>query len=71
MALMGSRGDFQEKVYDKTVYCSECGTRFPPGTTMLVSVHNGKVKKRVCSEKCRESFDDKLWRAIARVRRRF
>lgn len=45
--------------------CSECGVTYPAGFEWLVSARHGKVMKRVCSEKCRQDFDDRFWQARA------
>lgn len=63
MSLIGN--DFVERVEAKTVYCSECGRKILPGEKSLVSLKGGKVKKRVCSEECRQTFDDAIWQAFA------
>ena len=56
MTLIGS--DFTEKTYGISKTCSECLRRFPPDHVWLVSIRNGRVRKRVCSEECRMKFDD-------------
>jgi hypothetical protein len=35
------------------------------GQPILQSIKNGKVKKVVCSEKCRLDFDARIWQEIA------
>ena len=67
MALIGSRGRFTEKVYSREEYCSECACRFPKGHTWLVDIRGGAVKKRICSEECRETFDTRVWEEIAEI----
>jgi len=64
MTLIGS--DFQPKPYAYTVRCSECGKKIAASIAVLVSIKDGKVKKRVCGEDCRLTFDDHFWRGVAR-----
>lgn len=65
MSLLGSKANFQEYKYTYRTHCSECTREIPAGTVCLVSMRNGVVKKRVCSEECRQTFDDRVWREIA------
>lgn len=66
--MIGS--DFEPKVYAKKVRCSECHAVIPIGSEALVSEKNGKVKKIVCSEDCRQEFDANFWAAAARANNR-
>jgi hypothetical protein len=68
MALIGS--DFVQVYQEKTVHCSECGGRIQEGTIALESVRGGQVMKRICGERCRESFDDRYWQRRADMRER-
>lgn len=61
--MIGS--DFVEHAETATVYCSECGKKIRPGESSLCSLRGGKVQKRVCSEKCRQDFDDAFWQSVA------
>ena len=60
--------DFVPDTAIRLTYCSECGKRMPIGFTSLVSIRNGKVAKRVCSEECRLTFDNNFWQGVARKR---
>jgi len=62
--MIGS--DFITKTYDHVVRCSECGKKILKGEQALVSIRDGEVKKRVCSESCRLTFDDRFWRHAAK-----
>ncbi len=64
--MIGS--DFQPEVMAKICRCSECGRKLDVGTSALVSRKRGKVKKRVCSEECRKTFDFNYWQHIADLR---
>ena len=66
MALIGD--DFVPIVATRNVRCSECGAVVYKGQTALESIRGGKVKKRVCSEACRQTFDDNYWQARANER---
>ena len=55
--------------------CSECGTRILKGGPCLISRRlkregpgYGKVMKKVCSQECRETFDDKFWQGLVYAR---
>lgn len=56
--------DFKPIVLTSSRRCSECGKRLRCGETMLASIRNGRTRKLVCSENCRESFDLKFWEQI-------
>jgi hypothetical protein len=45
--------------------CGECDCKMPKGFTAMASIKDGKVKKIVCSETCRQEFDYRVWQAIA------
>ena len=65
MALIGSPLSFVLSRYDKSSNCSECLKKIPAGTIALVSYRHGRVVKRVCSEECRQTFDDRFWQECA------
>ena len=65
--MIGS--DFVEHVEPKLVYCSECGKKIRPGEKSLCSIRGTRVMKRVCSEKCRQDFDDSFWQNVADEKR--
>ena len=49
--------------------CSECGARIPKGGPCLVSRNKeSRVKKKVCSQECRETFDDKFWGGLVHAK---
>ncbi len=60
--------DFQPETMERLWQCSECRKEFLKGTIALVSRKLGKVKKRVCSEECRKTFDFNYWWAKADAR---
>jgi hypothetical protein len=62
--MIGS--DFQPRVYPHKVRCSECDHVILAGETALVSVREGKVRKIVCGEDCRQEFDARFWAEAAR-----
>lgn len=57
--LIGS--NFTTQISNGRLKCSECGERIERGQDCLVSIQNGRVKKRVCSDSCRLDFDDRYW----------
>lgn len=64
MALIGS--DFVSSVTIHSYYCSECGHWIRSGEPCMVSLKDGKVKKRLCMrESCREQFDARVWESFA------
>ncbi len=65
MALIGS--DFVRVISDRVRHCSQlnCGKRIKKGDTCLMSIRDGKVKKIVCSEDCRQDFDAEFWEGAA------
>ena len=65
MALIGSASSFVLRRYGKNLMCSECLKTIPAHTVSLVSWRHGRVVKRVCSEACRETFDDRFWQGRA------
>ena len=65
MSFIGTRPDFEVEVLKLAASCSECHRKKGAGQTMLVSKRNGQVKKRVCSEECRQDFEDWYWQEIA------
>ena len=64
--MIGS--DFIKQTSSRTTICSECLRKIPAGVEALVSIKKGKVRKRVCSEDCRLTFDANFWYAVARER---
>ena len=57
--------DFIEEISEFKYYCSECHKAILRGDKCLVSRRYGKVQKRICSEECRLTFDDRFWRVRA------
>ena len=71
MVLLGSRSDFQEVWSSRPRRCGECGSKILSGDTYLASMTaKGHVKKTVCSEECRQTFDDRYWQRRADKRER-
>lgn len=66
MTLIGS--DFVKVNASRPCHCSECGHHIAAGAQCLESIRSGKVRKRVCSEDCRLTFDDNYWQEKARER---
>jgi len=66
MSLIGN--DFVPVVQTKAARCSQCRAKIPKGATALESHRFGKCQKRVCSEQCRQDFDDAYWQERARER---
>ena len=65
MALIGSSSSFVLARNGKPSLCSECLKKIPAHSDALVSHRQGRVVKRVCSEGCRETFDDRFWQERA------
>ena len=65
MALIGSSSSFVLTSYGKWSLCSECLKTIPAHSYALVSSRNGRVVKRVCSDACRQVFDDRFWQERA------
>ena len=65
MALIGSSASFVLTRCGKASWCSECQKEIPAQSLALVSYRHGRVVKRVCSEACRETFDDRYWQERA------
>ena len=65
MAMIGSSSSFVLARYGKPSLCSECLKTIPAHSYALVSHRQGRVVKRVCSEGCRETFDDRFWQERA------
>ena len=65
MAMIGSSSSFVLARYGKSSLCSECLKTIPAHSYALVSHRQGRVVKRVCSEGCRETFDDRFWQERA------
>ena len=70
MALIGSSSSFVLIRSGKSSQCSECLKTIPAHSYALVSHRQGRVVKRVCSEGCRETFDDRFWQERADDRQR-
>lgn len=66
LKLLGN--DFTWRTSPDARRCSECGSLIVKGQQELVSIKRGKVKKRICSEACRQTFDDRIWQEIANSR---
>lgn len=66
--LLGS--DFTPDPVRRHARCGECGKKMRRGEVSLVSVRDGKVRKRVCGENCRLEFDDRMWQGVADKRAR-
>ena len=64
MALIGSSSSFV-LASGKSSLCSECLKEIPSHSYALVSYRHGRVVKRVCSDGCREAFDDRFWQERA------
>lgn len=64
MSVLGA--SFVKQPAPRKVKCSECGHPIAEGQETLVSVYDGKVRKRVCSEDCRLKFDARIWQTIAK-----
>ena len=65
MSLIGTRADFEVEFLKRAASCSECYRTKGVGQTMLVSKRRDNVKKRVCSEECRQDFEDRFWQEKA------
>ena len=65
MALIGSPASFVYIQSGKSSQCSECLKTIPAHTIAIVSHRSGRVVKRVCSDACREVFDDRFWQERA------
>ena len=65
MALIGSSASFVLARYGKTSRCSECLKEIPAHHNALVAFRHGRAVKRVCSDGCRETFDDRFWQERA------
>ena len=68
MPAIGS--DFVWAASARKVRCSECSRYIAPGVASLVSIRNGRVQKRVCSDECRLEFENNYWQQVARERKR-
>ena len=64
MALIGSSSSFV-LASGTSSRCSECLKEIPAHSYALVSSRHGRVVKRVCSDGCRETFDDRFWKERA------
>ena len=65
MALIGSPSSFKKQIRSHSETCWECHRPRPPGHEWLVSIQGGRIFKWVCSEECRETFDDRFWQERA------
>lgn len=68
MGLIGSRSDFAPETLWRNWTCGECWRFYERGKIVLVSRRNGRVRKIVCSEACREEFEQRFWEGKAAVR---
>ena len=69
MTLLGSRGSFTYEFSRYSTRCSECHRQIARGSPCLVSRDAaGGVRKKVCSQECREDFDAALWEGLERKR---
>ena len=65
MALIGSSSSFVLTRCGRSSRCSECLKEIPAHSYALVSYRHGRVVKRVCSDGCRETFNDRFWQERA------
>ena len=65
MSLIESASSFVLIRSGKSSQCSECRKEIPAHSYALVSSRHGRVVKRVCSDGCRETFDDRFWQERA------
>ena len=65
MALIGSLSSFVLARYGRSSRCSECLKKIPAHSYALTAFRHGRVVKRVCSDRCRETFDDRFWQECA------
>ena len=65
MSLIGSASSFVLIRSGKSSKCSECQKEIPAHSYALVSHQQGRVVKRVCSDGCRVTFDDRFWQERA------
>ena len=65
MALIGSLSNFVLYQYGRTSKCSECLKKIPAHSYALTAFRGGRVVKRVYSDGCRETFDDRYWQERA------
>lgn len=69
MALIGSRRAFNYEYSARPSLCSECGARIRKGGPCLIARDGkGRTRKKVCSQECREAFDDKFWQGLVNTR---
>ena len=61
MALIESPSSFKKHIRAYSSTCGECDKVWPAGHEWLVSMDGGRIFKWVCSEECREMFDDRYW----------
>ena len=66
--MIGS--DFIGEPSPRSCRCSECGGKISMGDLRLVSRRGGVVKKIICSEDCRLTFDDRIWQEFADKQRK-
>ena len=65
MVLIGSPSSFVWASSKKSSVCSECHEVIPARQNALVAYRHGRAVKRVCSDVCRETFDDHFWQERA------
>lgn len=66
--MIGSARSFHTETCFYLCICSECSRKIERGDTCLVSRAGRRVHKRVCSEACRQTFDDRYWQGRANDR---
>ena len=65
MALIGSPSSFKRHIRAYSSTCGECDKVWPAAHEWLVSRKGDRIFKWVCSEACRETFDDRFWQERA------
>ena len=65
MALIGSLFSFVLASSKRSSKCSECLKKIPAHSYALTAFRGSRVVKRVCSDGCRETFDDRYWQERA------
>ena len=65
MALIGSLPSFVLASSKRSSKCSECLKKIPAHSYALTAFRHGRVVKRVYSDGCRETFDDRYWQERA------
>ena len=65
MALIGTLSNFVLYQCGRSSTCSECLKKIPAHSYVLTAFRGGRVVKRVCSDECRETFNDRFWQERA------